>query len=164
MGGVPPLRACDGGAGPAESRVGTQAEVPVLTGRIATAEEVFLLDWGRESWKKSVEQLSAGLQRMVTFNVALLGGSLAFLKDDVLPNPWKLVAMFLFFVSLSVALYGSTPWTEVVRIRDPRSVEAYKERLGAARLKLLKLASACLWLGLAVAAFGVLYTAAGSTP
>jgi hypothetical protein len=131
----------------------------VYTGEIATADEQFLLEWARESWKKSLEQLAGGLQRLVTLNTALLGGSLVFPKDDLMHPAFRWFAAGCFLASLIVSLYFSIPVSRDVNICDPPAIALHKAALAWNRRTALALASYALGGGLSLAVVGAVLKA-----
>jgi hypothetical protein len=134
----------------------------VVTGELATAREQFLLEWGRETWKKSGEQAASSLQRLVTLNTALLGGTLAFPQGIQMHPGFRWTAAAWFLVSLAFAIYHGIAQTEPVDIDDPYAIEAYKERLTAERVWANRIAAGCLFVGLAVGLAGGLLRAIGT--
>lgn len=130
-------------------------EPAVYEGVPTSARDNFLIDWGLDTWRKSAERLADALQRVVTLNVTLLGGSLVFLREEVAPAWARLAAMGAFLLSLALALAGSLPRTARLDPEDPDAVLAYKSRVADAREWWLRGATWALWAGLAVAVAGV---------
>lgn len=134
---------------------------PPLTGRPATDEEVFLLDWGRETYKGTIPRLNDALGRVITLSTALLGGSIYFVKDDALPPFFRVMAMFCFLAALSAAFAGTLFRRETVRLRDPEAIRKFKDEVATHRDWWLQVACWAVWAGLWFATAGVVVKQAG---
>ena len=131
------------------------ADEPIFVdGKPTSFRDNFLLDWGLESWKKSLERLADALQRLVTLNVGLLGGSVVFLKDDVCTGWGRALAFACLLFSLFASLHGSLPKTYEVDLGQPAEIERQKLNIGLFRERWLYRASVGLWAGLGFAALG----------
>lgn len=123
---------------------------------LADPEEVFLLDWGREMQKGTIPRLDEALQRVITLDTALLGGSLYVVSADVMPSSLRAAAMLAFLVSLAAAFRGSLPLAGQMRLNDPNSVREFKEKVAVHRHRWLQRACWLMWGGLALAILGFL--------
>ena len=114
-----------------------------------------LFDWVVETSKASMKTASEALQRLVTVNIALLGGSIAFIKPDMMPAYFHVVSNLVFFFSLATAAYGSMPVSYHVLALLPADIAEKKEQALSHRLLFLRCATAFLLVGFALAFVGV---------
>jgi hypothetical protein len=133
----------------------------VIPAQYADPEDVFYLDWARETYKQSLPRLLDSLQRVITLATALLGGAIFVASAAAVPDWFRVPAMSLFLVSLSVAFYGTMPYSESVELNDPGRVREFKRTVAAFRANALWYASAALWLGLLVGGIGAMLRAIG---
>jgi len=142
---------------PTTSEVGGDAAIVIddiaYGARRATPEEDRLIEWGWETYKERIPNLIAALQRVMTIDAALIGGSVALLKPDMMANDCRLVVIFLFIISLAATMIGLFP--RKGEYDWGGDTKAFKDRI--ARFK-----SICLWiaygfffLGLVVSTFGI---------
>jgi len=134
-------------------------EPAVIEAQYADPEDVFYLDWARETYKQSIPRLLDSLQRTITLGSALLGGTMFVVAEATVPAWFRVPAMLLFLLSVSVAFYGTMPYSEAVRLNDPNHVRAFKAKVAGFRQQSLWYASGALWLGLLAAAIGALLRA-----
>lgn len=127
----------------------------VIQGRPADPFDVFLLDWGRETYKQIIPRLNDALQRIITLSAALLGGSIYFVNAESIPAGFRAVAMLAFFGALTAAFIGTHFRRETVDLNDPHAIERFKLAVIGWRDRCLSWASALLWIGLGCAAAGV---------
>lgn len=102
-----------------------------------TEEDLFLLEWGKESLKKNIGIVNDALQRMVTLNSALLGGSIAFYDDKVMPTAAKFWVELFFLIALISAFLGMLPKEERVDLKCPADVKAAKKHILDSKIVLL---------------------------
>jgi hypothetical protein len=89
-------------------------------GGTPTEEQLLFAEIGREQIKRSIPALNEALQRLVTLNAGLLGGSLVFLKPELAPAWSRWPAIICFFFSLFVAIWGGLPHPADSRFQVPR--------------------------------------------
>jgi len=123
---------------------------------VLTKAEEFYLDWADETVKQAITRVSDALQRTGTLAVAMLGGSLYVVKDNSLPDWFRVPAMLLFLASTTAAYQGLFP-REVAAERTPAGIQRYKAGVLDHRRRWLKFAAGLLWGGLWVATLGVLF-------
>jgi hypothetical protein len=118
--------------------------------------DVFYVEWAQDTAKRNLHFLNETMARLVTLNATLLGGSLVFLKDDVVSPLWKMWAIVFFLASLMAAIFGMIPWPGVgpVNLFEPAAIRAHKAQ--AQRFKENRLRYSLLYLigGLFVAVLG----------
>lgn len=122
------------------------------TSRPPTDEEVFYQEWGRETLKANIGTATDVLKQLITINVALLGGGVAFLEGSDVGSIPRALILFSFFVGLVIALLGVIPTESKIDLRVPAEVKRHKsEALGRKRL--------CLGVSAAFTVFGLLVAA-----
>jgi hypothetical protein len=135
----------------------TEPPVVVKKAVLADPEDDFALQWGRETLKDTIPRLDAALQRLITLDTALLGGSIFFVSSDILPHGFRLSAMFAFLASLAVAFYGSQLVGQNLALGDPDAIRSMKAQITTHRYGWLRWASWLLWTGLFFATLGSLF-------
>ncbi len=120
----------------------------IIEAQPPSEEDHFYLTWGRETLKNNLAFTNEVLRQLVTLNVSLLGGSIAFLDEKLIDPNFKKVVIILFFLSLVVSFIGMMPYQSTVDLRIPAKI---KEN----RAKAFKWKRRCLWIagGLLGAAF-----------
>lgn len=139
-------------------RVDQGADGPVADGDIpdgvsCTAEESFYLDWAQESYKQVGPFLNDCLQKLITLDVALIGGGLLLgPRDDILPVAARVPPLVLLVLSLACAVIGVRPFGRARLGFDPAAEKV--GRAAAVRRKSGWL-SAASWLLVAALATAV---------
>ena len=119
-----------------------------------TPEDEFFVEWGLETYKRNLTLANDILQRLVTLNGVLLGGSIAFYDEHIVPPTLKPVVLFCFFVSLVLSFFGMMPYEQKIDIRIPALVKEFKMRA-------LRSKRRCLWCagGFLTTGFGICFVA-----
>jgi hypothetical protein len=111
-----------------------------------------MLQWGRDTVKENLARCFEAHKAILTLSTSLLGGTAAFLKEDVLPQPYRGAALALFFVSLLLSFIGLVPFESTVDLRVPADISSHKTRALRFKRCLLAGAGAALVLGLGIIA------------
>lgn len=104
------------------------ATPPRLEQSDPTPEDEFYLEWGLESLKRNLTFANDILQRLVTLNGVLLGGSIAFYDEHILSATLKPIVLLCFFLSLVLSFLGMMPYERRVDIRMPGCIKQFKQR------------------------------------
>jgi hypothetical protein len=120
----------------------------------ASAEDVRYIEWGWETHKQAIPNLVAALQRVLTIDAGLIGGSIALLKDDVVSGPWRVAVIILLLASLLSTIAGLYPFRSKWRGLD--DVKRFKKRNELFKSACLLVSHAFLFAGLVTAAIGVI--------
>lgn len=124
--------------------------------RLATPQEVFLTQWGQETWKKSIDSANDQLQRMVTLNTMLLGGGMFFQRDTSILPPLATVLLLLFcLLALITAVVGVFPRAAEVDVFDAEEVRRYKAETFQWKRGLMFASTIMMGVGLVAAVVGV---------
>jgi hypothetical protein len=127
----------------------------IIEGTEPTEEEKFYMLWGLESLKNNISILNKILRQLVTLDTALLGGSIAFLNDDIINYSFKIWVVFLFFLSLIIAFIGNLPYESRVDLRKPQRIKEHKEKTFKHKRRYLWGSAIVLALGLGIAFAGM---------
>ncbi len=127
----------------------------VIKGAPPSAEELFYLQWARETQKRNSDLANQTLRQMVTLYASLLGGSIVFLKKDFLGSPYWEAVMVLFFLGLVLAFIGSMPYEGLVDVRQPQEIKRHKQAALAWKRRYLWTAGSLGAAGFLVATVGI---------
>lgn len=127
----------------------------VIKGAPPSAEELFYLQWARETQKRNSDLANQVLRQLVTLYASLLGGSIVFLKKEFLRSPYWETVMILFFLGLVLAFVGSMPYEGRVDVRQPQEIKRHKQSALAWKRFFLWSAGLSGALGFAMAMMGV---------
>ena len=94
-----------------------------------TPEDEFYLEWGRETQKASISTTLDTLQRLISLNGTMLGGSLLLWQTLSSPSWMKPACCILLLLSLLAAFWGALPSSQDVDPDDPAAIKKFKERL-----------------------------------
>lgn len=132
------------------------------TGQQPSAEELFYIEWARETKKRNIAVATDALQKLVTLNCALLGGSLVLYGKTILPSWIQPIVVVVFFLSLLSSVYGIIPQMREADSHDPADIREKKELTLKNKIWTLRIASFFLIVGFAVSIltipFGALFT------
>lgn len=131
-------------------------------------DDLFYIEWARETKKKNIATATDALQRLVTLNCALLGGSLALYSSGILPKWIQPVVVLLFFLSLLCSVYGMIPQLKDADSNDPAYIRDTKDKTLAEKIWVLRAASFFLIVAFGVCiltiGFGSLFTSGTAKP
>ena len=120
-----------------------------------TPDDLHLMEWARETEKKTIPFLNETLARLVTLNVSLLGGALFFLKDNTIkPESLRNSAVILFLLSLAAAIWGLQPCPGELQLQRPESIRQHKDHVTKVKEGPLQSSLILLYLGLLTAMVG----------
>lgn len=102
-----------------------------------TEDDLFFLEWGKETLKKNISTVNDILQRMVTLNCALLGGTIAFYDEKIMPTAAKFWVELFFLAALVPAFLGMLPKEERVDLKCPSDIKAAKKHILDSKVILL---------------------------
>lgn len=131
-------------------------EQRVLPAMRATDEEKFYIEWGRETLKNNLTFANEILRQLVTLNATLLGGSIAFLSDNVIDATLKTVIICFFLLSLIVSFVGIMPYESSVDLRIPAEIRQNRQLALKWKRRYLWTAGGLLALGFGVATVALL--------
>jgi len=100
----------------------------VATAKKPTPEETFYADWARESIRHNLDLANDILRQLITLNTALLGGSVLFLDEHLVPSPLRFLAILSFLVALILSFLGVLPYEGQVDIRNITAVREHKQK------------------------------------
>lgn len=89
----------------------------------ATDDEVFFLEWARESVKRTCPQLNELLQKLITLIIALVGACLVAIKEKMMPQNWGTVATAIFLSALVFAIVGIWPRRKMLPLDCASEIE-----------------------------------------
>ena len=98
-----------------------------IKGALPSAEQLFYLQWARETQKRNIDLANQVLRQLVTLYASLLGGSIVFLKQEYLKPPYWGIVMVLLFLGLVLAFIGSMPYERHVDVRRPQDIKRHKQ-------------------------------------
>ncbi len=134
--------------------VAEDPEVIECESEVASEEDVFYKEWGKESLKRSLPFVNDVLQRLLTLNTTLIAGSFL-LRDDALAAVWRIGAAFCFLTSLTLCLLGMLPYARAFSVYAPREVQKHTEAALRVKRRWLSAAAFALVLGFLVAIGGL---------
>jgi len=99
-----------------------------LPGNAPSEEDLFYLEWGKETTKKNIEIAHGILIQFLTLNTALMGGSVVFLSPGAVDKAWQTIALCLFFIGLFISFVGILPHETTANIISPSEIKQHKEK------------------------------------
>lgn len=127
-----------------------------LVGQNPTWEQEYYCDWADQLHRNSLTVLDERLQRLVTLNAAILGGSFVFGQAVLSPGS-RIVAVICLIASLLCALLGTFPKESNADRTCAYQVKACLEETVRFRGRMLKIASALLVAAFSAALVGYIY-------
>ena len=123
----------------------------VLDGTPPSKEDLFFVEWGRETLKESISTLNDAFKLFITLDTLLLSAYLGF-YEKVLGNSYFLswqaiLPALLIIVSLVFGIIGIYPFAKSVNLAAPQEIRQYKESRLAFKSRCLVFASGALVLG-----------------
>jgi len=94
---------------------------------LASANEQFLCDWGRESLKAAVPGLNDMLNRLAVLNGVLIGGAVLWVEKGLMPTWARAAFVFCLIFSLTFAVFGAYPKGRIVNVNDPDDVWEFEK-------------------------------------
>lgn len=137
-----------------------KGELPRIASEFPTDEDLFFLEWGRETFKENVTIINETLKLFITLNSGLISVFIGFHKQIFSnPSPWDIITPAgLLIVSLIAAIVGVYPISQMVNLLSPDEIRDYKLRRSSFKRKALSVSAACLILSFLT----LLYTVAVS--
>jgi len=128
-------------------------ENKVLEGVPPSKEDLFFMEWGRETLKENISTLNEIFRRFITLDTLLLSAYLG-LYESVLRNhylSWQaILPALLIIISLIFAIIGIYPFAKSVNLAAPQEISRYKESRQTVKSRCLAIASGALVLGFIV--------------
>src|SRR5690606_13637351 len=109
-----------------------------------------------ETIKKNIENAHGALVQFLTLNTTLLGGSIVFLKPEVIGKIFLSASFSLFFIALLISFLGILPHESNVSIISPSEIKAHKIQALSKKRKFMWSCAAFTGSGLLVMAVGVI--------
>ncbi|UFP95817.1 hypothetical protein [Gloeobacter morelensis] len=132
------------------------SKVPeALAGRQPTEDELFYVDWGKETIKQNLSFLNDVLRQLLTLNTALIGSSAVFFDESILGKDFKLAVIIVFMFSLFVCLVGVLPVETDVNPQAPGLVKEHKQKATKWKRCLLYISFSSFFLGFVLVLFGL---------
>lgn len=119
-------------------------------------EDIFYLEWAKETIKKNIENSHAALVQFLTLNTSLLGGSIVFLKPEAIGKLFLSSSFSLFFIALFISFLGILPHESKVSIISPSEIREHKFEALNKKRKFMWSCAAFTGSGLFVMAAGVI--------
>lgn len=98
-----------------------------LPGSAPSEDDLFYLEWGKETTKKNIENAHGVLTQFLTLNTALMGGSVVFLSPSAVDKAWQTIALGLFFIGLFISFVGILPHETTANLISPSEIKQHKE-------------------------------------
>jgi type III secretory pathway component EscV len=128
----------------------------MVSGRPPSDEESFYTRWARETLKRNINLANEILKQLVTLNTALLGGSVLFLAENMMPGPLRFLAILSFFAALIVSFFGVLPYEAHLDIKNVTAIRNHKQRALHHKRKYLWGSALCSALGFGFVIAGLL--------
>jgi len=128
-----------------------------LPGSAPSEEDLFLLEWGKETTKKNIENAHGVLTQFLNLNTALMGGSVVFLSPGAVDKAWQTIALGLFFVGLFISFVGILPHKTTVSLISPSEIKLHKEEALCRKHVLMWLSAFATGAGLVAISAAVVY-------
>jgi magnesium-transporting ATPase (P-type) len=119
-------------------------------------DEEFYISWGRETLKNNITLVNEVLRQLVSLNIALLGGSIVFLNDNLIDWAFKVAIILMFFSSLIFSFVGIMPRGGRVDLRVAEEIRRHKSRILKWKLYFVGTAGLLLGTGFILALIGLL--------
>jgi hypothetical protein len=126
-------------------------ENKVLEGVRPSKEDLFFMEWGRETLKENISTLNEMFRLFITLDTLLLSAYLG-LYESVLGNHYYLswqaiLPALLIIISLIFAIIGIYPFAKSVNLAAPQEIRRYKESRQRFKGRCLAIASGAVVLG-----------------
>jgi hypothetical protein len=127
----------------------------IQVGRKPSRATLFAVGYAEESARRSVPYANEVLKHLGTLNATLLGGSIVFLKEDVVQPGYRLAASAAFLLSLAMSLWGSLPAGDHVVMICPDDIMDHRERVLTVKLRCVRWACLSMFAGFVVVLAGL---------
>ena len=121
-------------------------------------DDLFYINWGKETVKKNIENAHSVLSQFLTLNVSLMGGSIVFLKPEHINNVWLIASLSFFFLGLCISFAGVLPHETEVSMISPSEIKRHKTAALWKKRRFMWLCSMATGGGLLILAIGVIFT------
>lgn len=98
----------------------------IYQGQKPSKEDLFYIEWGRESVKNNIDNANTVLSKLLTLNTALIAGG-AFFGSAKLSEGIPSLAPILFFIGLALAFIGIMPHESNINTISPSSIKYHKD-------------------------------------
>lgn len=99
----------------------------VHQGQKPDEDDLFYLEWGKESVKKNLDNANSVLEKLLTLNTALIASG-AFFGSEKLSAGIPSLAPSFFFIGLVLAFLGTLPHESNINTISPSSIKDHKDR------------------------------------
>ena len=127
-----------------------------IQGKELLEEDIFYIEWNRETIKKNIEIAHGVLTQMLTLNTALLGGSVIFFSQGTMGKSYQFIAAALFFLGLAISFLGIFPHSSTISSISPSEIKEHKNRALKRKCNYMKAAGAFTGAGFIVVSLGAL--------
>jgi len=128
----------------------------MVSGRPPSDEELLYIQWVRETLKNNINLANDVLKQLLTLNTALLGGSVLFLAQNMMPGFIRFFAILSFFAALIVSFLGVLPYEAHLDIKNVMAIRNHKKRTLDHKRKFLWGSALCSALGFGIVIAGLL--------
>lgn len=128
----------------------------MVSGRPPSDEDLFYTQWARETLKSSINLANDVLKQLLTLSTALLGGSVLFLAENMMPGLLRFLAILSFFAALIVSFLGVLPYEAHLDIKNVTAIRNHKQRTLDHKRKYLWGSALCSALGFGIVIAGLL--------
>jgi hypothetical protein len=123
----------------------------------ATQEHKQLYLLGKKMIGDSIEAVQDALKQLLTLATALLGGSIAFMSEQIMPTGCKIGLILAFLLTVGISCWGIMPYGwDRFSPHFPQLVQEVREHALAWKIAHLKWAGGCLLLGFCIAVIGLI--------
>jgi hypothetical protein len=98
-----------------------------IKGQKPTEDDLFYLDWGRESIKNNLKNTNDILKQLITISTAVLGLTIVF-ENIIKHDSLRIVVLFLFFLSLIISFLGILPYGKKIQINSAEEIKEFKSK------------------------------------
>ena len=121
-------------------------------------EDQFYLDWGRETQKASISAAIDTLQRLISLNGTMLGGSLLLWQSSSSIAWLREICCALFMFGLMSAFWGSLPTASKVDLDNPNEIKTWQVNLLRRRNRWVTISAALTTIAFCVAIAALVFT------
>jgi len=131
-------------------------EKKTLSGAKLSESDKFYLSWGYESQKNNIKIVNDVLRQLITLNSAMIAGSIALLKSNLIGEQYTKAIILLFFVSLVTSFWGVFPFEGSFDIRRIDQIRKHKKRALKVKVTYMTVSGVLMVTGFAIAIFSVI--------
>lgn len=130
-----------------------QIEAPEVLESVApTGEDLFYVEWGKETLKENIAILNSMFRLFITLDTTLLSAYLGFYEKvfgSTFSLSWQaMLPAVAVIVSLTASIVGIYPFGQAVNLAAPQAIREYKEKRARFKSSCLAVAAVALVLGL----------------